>query len=270
MRNVDGDIRRFNRLINGCADRGCDKLYYCSNERLDVIFSYIDLNDKDVLTVLGSGDQAFYCYNKGAQHIDLFDKNRFTFYYYYLRRWFIQYRDLFYPRGRINARSIKRLLKDVNPSTNDEKSAYDFWMKCFDRIDCRKLMSAFYSDMVVQGVSNSLKDLDFIKTKFHSDSSEFYHMNMGDKTDIDKKYDVVITSNIAEYLRQSPKSLICYCDNLEKLLNDNGMVIASNLMGSGIDSVEKRIFEKKFEIEALPETLSWGKRRSPGYLCVKK
>ena len=50
-------------------------IYPYSNENLDVLFNNLDLKDKEVLSVAGSGDHAFYSYNKGACNVDLFDVN---------------------------------------------------------------------------------------------------------------------------------------------------------------------------------------------------
>ena len=49
-------------------------------------------------TVLASGDQAFYFYDNGAKKVDLFDINKLSIYYYYLRVWIIKYLGRFYPR----------------------------------------------------------------------------------------------------------------------------------------------------------------------------
>ena len=68
-------------------------IYFHSNERSKEIFSEINVKNKDVLTVLGSGDQAFYLYDNGAKSVDMFDKNKLAIYYYYLRTWVIVYFD---------------------------------------------------------------------------------------------------------------------------------------------------------------------------------
>ena len=59
MSDIENDINNTSRLIDG---RDCDSfspVYFSTNERLDDIFSYIDVKDKKVLSVIGSGDQAF-------------------------------------------------------------------------------------------------------------------------------------------------------------------------------------------------------------------
>lgn len=41
-------------------------IYPSSNELLNSIFSLVDVKDKDVLTVLASGDQRFHMLSRGA------------------------------------------------------------------------------------------------------------------------------------------------------------------------------------------------------------
>lgn len=47
--------------------------------------------------MLGSGDQAFHFLNRDAKSVDVFDINRLSIYYYYLRIWLIKYMNEFYP-----------------------------------------------------------------------------------------------------------------------------------------------------------------------------
>ena len=80
MKNVMKDVLRFNSLIDKIVVPGCGKLYFNSNEMLNDLFSLVDVDNKDVLCVVGSGDQAFHCYQNGAKHVDLFDRNKFSIY----------------------------------------------------------------------------------------------------------------------------------------------------------------------------------------------
>ena len=64
---------------------------------IQINFDAVNVEGRDVLTVLGSGDQALYMYDRGAKSVYLFDKNNLTLYYYYLRVWTIEYLNEFYP-----------------------------------------------------------------------------------------------------------------------------------------------------------------------------
>ena len=51
------DVYVASKLVDGKRIDNYDKLYYSTNENLDELFKYIDVKDKDVLTVLSSSDQ---------------------------------------------------------------------------------------------------------------------------------------------------------------------------------------------------------------------
>ena len=85
-------------LVEGYAQENYRKVYSQTNEHLRQLYSNVDFSDKKVLSVAASGDQAFLAYAFGAKHIDLFDINKITLYYYYLRLWTIKYFNKFYPK----------------------------------------------------------------------------------------------------------------------------------------------------------------------------
>ena len=60
--------------------------YMFSNENINGFIKKISLNERQVLTVCSSGDQAFNLVLNGASKVDLFDINRFTKYYFYLKK----------------------------------------------------------------------------------------------------------------------------------------------------------------------------------------
>ena len=61
------------------------KLYPFTTENLKAELEPFDLTGKDILTVMGSGDQVFEHFLKSAQSIDAFDLNPLTEPYYYLK-----------------------------------------------------------------------------------------------------------------------------------------------------------------------------------------
>ena len=92
MSNVLYDVSKVVEMYNGKLSRqyiwgfnDYSKVYYSSNEDFKNMFSSVDMNDKSVLTVLASGDQAIHFYNKGAKRVDVFDVNKITKYYYGIR-----------------------------------------------------------------------------------------------------------------------------------------------------------------------------------------
>lgn len=59
--------------------------YQFTNEALDKYYRLLDLKDKNVLTVCGSGDQVIYAMMQDAKQIDVFDSNKLTYYYMFLK-----------------------------------------------------------------------------------------------------------------------------------------------------------------------------------------
>lgn len=125
MNRVDELIGKTQDVYDGHnEDDNYNSIYFHSNEYLREIFDAVNVEGKDVLTVLGSGDQALYMYDRGAKSVDLYDKNSLTLYYYYLRVWTIKYLNEFYPELYFKNDFLKKLLKYVKPQTEEEMIVY--------------------------------------------------------------------------------------------------------------------------------------------------
>ena len=120
-----------------------DRVYSETNEPCDKIISKFDVKDKSVLTVLGSGDQAIQFYVNGAKNVDLFDINKLTIYYYYLRIWHMKKYGTMYPEDIFNSNYFKEILKYVNLSSYNEKLAYLYWNRFISKFDSDKLNNFF-------------------------------------------------------------------------------------------------------------------------------
>ena len=209
------------------------------------LFKYVDVSDKDVLTVLSSSDQYFYCCYNGARSVDSYDINILTKYYYYLRLWGIKYLDMFYPSEDLfkNHIYIYELLKLVNCENETEKEAYMFWNSYIRRVFPFDNSNLFYISSKRKGISDTTKLIESVrKNKFN-----FYNSSI-QNIDSFKKYDVIITSNILEYCSFDTIRIIR--DKLDSLLRENGIIICSNIMyrynaGNGI-------FKELFECSELP------------------
>ena len=99
MTDVIKDVEETFKLNENSRFNGFYKyspIYPYSNEELSILFSALNLEEKDVLSVAGSGDHVFYSYNNGAKNVDLFDIDVLSKYYYYFRMWVIKYLNVFY------------------------------------------------------------------------------------------------------------------------------------------------------------------------------
>ena len=205
-------------------------IYNKSNENLFDLFNHYNFNNKDVLSVLASSDQLFSCYVKGAKTVDTFDQVYITLYYYYLRKWLILYKNKLhtpYDLFENNNYSMYSFILNIVPHSDKELEAKNFWKKHlqlnnykFDKylffINKKKYKSPF---------DNSI---EYLKTRLKNNIA-FYHLDIAKEIQINKKYDIIILSNILEYINNK-NELIHTRNNLESLLNDNGIVICSYLL----------------------------------------
>ena len=256
-------------LVSGNPQENYRYVYAQTNEYLRQLYSNVDFKNKNVLSVAASGDQSFLAYAYGAKHIDLFDLNQLTFYYYYLRAWTIKYFNRFYPKIPFHKRFLNDLLQMVKINNGAEIIAFDYWNEILNEFDNRKLERIFLFEGKHLDVSKS--ELSFIKDSIEADKSTFHNIDISDYINIKEKYDIIVTSNIVDWFHGDRGKIEDYKDNLYNLLNKNGIVLCSDLSGKyGASDVQKRIFEKKFNYYQLPEFKMNECNVTPGYVFQKK
>lgn len=267
MSDLDIDIYNTSNVLqqeNGDHKFGqYSKMYFCANEHCNEIITNYDVCDKNVLTVLGSGDQAFQFYKFGARSVDVFDINKLSIYYLYIRLWTLKYLNSFYPPRNFSSDFVRELLELVKPDTYDEEIAFKYWKKFVEKFESTNNLFnnggwAHFKNDDISTLREKLLDKDF----------DFYNIDISKKINIKKKYDVIYTSNISEYL--SPSSLRVYRNNLYKLLNREGLVLSSSLLYNN-RSLEQNIMNKCFDCTSLPMMdLDYRGYASPGYCHVKR
>ncbi len=223
-------------------DLGYDHVYYQNNELiLNDLLNYL-YDDKNILSVLSSADQVLTFRALGARCVDTFDFNRLTIYYYYLRKWSIKYMNDLYPNIYDN-NYLKILLSKVIPSDNNEKKALDFYKRHLK--DNTNLVKLFY-DIDLQPKGESAFSNAKMASKFVDDKLIFYNLDLFNKdNNINNTYDYIFISNILEWARDDINKLKIARDNLNKLLNNNGIVLCSKLINNNINR-EKEIFDNNF------------------------
>ena len=248
-------------IAEGKEVEGYSKIYFKTNEDLVTAYRKIDFLDKNVLSVLASSDQVFTARYYGANTVDGFDKNRLSFYYYYLRIWSIKYMGDIYPDKVLENDYywLLKLLSLVKVSSPNEKKAFSFWYSNLKRqIDFSKL---FFEDPTEGRII--FKSLKSIGSVAFGDI-DFYHYDLFKPIKGSKKYDVVLISNIIEWARNDEHLINTVKDNLVNLLNDNGIVLCSNLINRSEDNInkERRIFDSNFDFQ------DYG--RKAGYVYQKR
>ena len=229
------DISKTDYLLRSKSG-GYTRMYFNSNENLRRILSNFDVKDKNVLSVLGSGDQAFHFYNRGARNVDVFDKNRLAILYFYLRIWFIKYENIYYPPLRMNKSIIKRLLDKVEPKDVNELDAFNYWHMYLDYFDDHDTKWLFHPTNPGIGY-NRIDDLNRIKT------------------------DYIFNNDYDSYL-----------ENLDSLLSDDGIIVSTNVLYRYPHYKEVKKFIPRFVFSPMPKYYDSDKKEfvSPGYVYKKR
>lgn len=226
---------------------GYGRVYYRTNEDLDTIYRDLDFHKKKVLSVLASSDQVFTSRYLGATRVDSFDKNRLTLYYYYLRKWSIKYRNQLHPKilGKSN-NWLKKLLECVKPTSEEESKALEFFKKHVE--DKTLFYNMFYEDHLDEEKGKTIyTKADDLKSSIDMDM-KFVDFDMFGENKIDDTYDIVLVSNILEWARGDKTKFRVARDNLNKILNPEGLVVCSSLINRSESTVlsERRIFDEAF------------------------
>ena len=117
--------------------------------------------------------------------------------------------------------------------------------------------------------------METFKDKLASFHPTFYLMDIYEENNIPKQYDIIITSNMFEYVRRKPYKIELGRDHLKGLLKDNGKIIASHMVhGKGDPYFEKEveIYSNDFIYEEFPwyENPMFHYEHPVGYSYTKK
>ena len=267
---VDSDLDKAKLVMQYRTSSNFDHIYFSSNECLKNIFSQFDFKEKDILTVLGSGDQAFYFYDSNAKSVDIFDINKLAFYYYFLRMWVVKYMNSFYLPIGFTTYYIFRLIELVKPTSKDEYNALEFWKKYALLFENNNHLRINLFEDFDYSLPNKIENLKKIRKRILLNDNNMYNIDISSNFTLDKKYDVIYVSNISNWLDKD--KFILYRDNLYNLLNDSGYVICANLSLNGPIAYEKEIFSSKFELHEMKSGYDFNVMvyRPPGYYYVKK
>lgn len=267
MLDINNSILHSLLVMNGRRFPNYNKVYFYSNENISSVLSNFDVNGKKVLSVLGSGDQAFHLMNRGAERVDIFDINKLAIYYYYFRMWVIDYYNRFYPNDNFSIDYIKDVLSHVKIRTEEEKNVFNYWLSFIENVSNVKSNKMFYRGF--NDKYNNIDDLSLIKEKMRNFS--YYNVDVANNVNcIDKKYDVIYLSNIPDYITPNYVSFEKFKDNMIKLLNKNGYVISTKLRHGYYETIENEVFSEDFYIELLRETIRNGACVPLGKVYKKK
>lgn len=160
---------------------GFDRVYPFTTEKIDGYFKYLDLEDKSVLTVGSSGDQALNALTMGAGRVVLFDINPSTEKFYKLKR------DLILNSSREDLYQKVLSLKDINFSPD-----------LFAMQDLEKMNTYMKDDESYHKLQEILakKEIEFVQGNIFDFASSIGN----------EKFDRIIFSNILQYRDMFAKS----------------------------------------------------------------
>lgn len=256
MENIyDIDFTASKSVARGNAYPNHRKVYYRSNEDLVNSVLSVDFKDKEVLSVLASGDHVLTSRFLDAKRVDAFDINRLTLYYFYLRLWSIKYNNELYPNVYSN-KWMNELLSQVKAETPQEKMAVLFYKKHLaNKTPLDKLFYDIESEPKGNTLYTKAEDLKDVV----SPVIDYGTVDLFSEVNIPRTYDIVLISNILDWGRNDKDKLINARNNLLKLLKDGGACIASKLVNYS-QSTEKDILKESFDIEETKYGLVYRKR----------
>lgn len=255
-------------------------LYPFSNENIDGFYKTINFCNKDVLTVTSSGDHALNAIVNGAKCVSSFDSNPLAKYYSELKvagvkaLSFDDFFSFFYNKNIIFKQkdflNINTYYQKIRAFLDDKNKC--FWDYVFNNYDYNSLYKGnLFSDdfLSKNGLIESNKYLNYkyfykLKEYIHDNKINYYDLNILDINDIDKKYDLVILSNIFAIIKE--EDVLSALNKLKlfistKLKKDGKVIFNyyySNLLhAKSIDLIYDFDFLRDFYADYTHEVLSF-------------
>lgn len=272
MSNVYVDVLNTINLFDGYMQSNYNLLFSSSNEYLKDVFSKYNFKGKKVLSVMGSGDQAFHFFNNNVGELDLFDINKLTLYNFYLRYWNMRFNNLYYLPEDLSKEFIYNLLYFVEPTCIYEEESQDYWKLLIQKCNDNQLNKLYIPKATLMKSDNSIDHKWKIVNNIKNNNYNFYNIDISKELYIDKKYDYIYVSNIGDYVSKNKKSFIEYRNNLCSLLENNGTIICTNVIKDGANNIEKEVFGELFDCFDMPRVINDYSYKSevPGYLYKRK
>lgn len=238
------------RIFNkGIPFDSVQKVYYSTNENISGYMSLFDLN-KDVLTVMGSGDHPFNAIVYGATSVDTFDTNLLTkFYALGIKRSAImafnyyEYLDFFKKiiNNNISLEELNSLINQLYPYM--DKNDRIFWKSILNYnnyIQKNSINPINLFRMLLINITPLNEDIkknsylfnenyyNILKSRISKYNFNFYNIECLDLPfKLNKRYDLIFLSNIADYFYQKFDYYWKY-NNLSKVTNDFNRILNEN------------------------------------------
>jgi hypothetical protein len=249
-----------------------EKVYYSSNEVLDDEFkNFGDMNGKRVLTVGSSGDQLLSAIYYGAKDVTLIDANIFSRYFTEYKIAMIKnfdyetYYNVFFSGYHVEKifehNVYSKIFHDLSPE------AQEFWGTIFlEETSAEEIVKKFFHDPHGRKMEYFKFEDSYNKCKQNLQSANIHFIN-AELSEfpkvIDGKFDLIMLSNIFDYLAHDKNDTRSYIKTINKLfkkyLNPDGKIQAYYSFGSyapKFESIRSYIKSKNVRKEKLPTTVS--------------
>ena len=269
-----------------CEDKACEDIdfpliYPFTTENISGYINLFDLENKSLLTVGSSGDQALNAILKGCKDVTILDVNPYTEYYFYLKYasilrinlaeylkffCYMNYPGIYERNEKVfnqeTYSKIKATLKQLN------YESYYFWEELFKTYKPYIIRKLFERDeerwKYLKNYNLYLNPYYYeeLKKKLTQTNIEFVTTNIYN-TNFSKNYDNIWLSNILRYdedLAYFKKQVI---DVLNVHLNSNGRMLIAYLYNTIPNS---KYFPNLAQLYNLPKTLDILKEYHPEYI----
>lgn len=217
MQEIVADILKAKELLdkNMYEIPRFERIYAFSNENLTECFKNFDFKNKKCLTVLGSSDQVFDLYLRGAEEVNAFDINFLTKHYFYLKKAALasdltreEYFAFFNGDAvnRIDSAFDKNYFSRIMPHLEREERI--FWNYLFENYTSKDISTHLFSreilkDKMLERTIGYLSEEGFLEMKkiIHKVKINFYQMDLFCLPEaLNDTYDFIYLSNIVQYL----------------------------------------------------------------------
>ena len=226
-----------------------DRIFPFTNEMLNLYMPAYSFEGKKVLANLGSGDFALNAYLLGANSVDNFDINEYSFYYYELKKALIKYYDyeeflniIEYPKKVYDDFDKYKHFLNTEVSEMIAKM-FEKYNRCLVGFAKKLFLPALFNAEEREFSSKDLKDFRMSTQfrNFYLNNEQNYNLIrnqllngidnnskflLGDVTKLQfsDRYDIIYLSNIGDIIdAKRYYTLICFLR--DNILTDNGQVI---------------------------------------------
>lgn len=203
-----------------------NSIYLFTTENIAGYMNDLDLHNKKVITVTGSGDHVINAVLKGARKITTFDVNPLTKYYLDLKLAAIKDLSLDEFKELLLYENKNSFAYEVIKKLDMNKESKKFWLDSLERFNQSGLLlrkSALFntkyfdaSRKIKENLYLNEENYTIVKDNLKDVDIEFIEKNIKD-LELNEEYDYMFLSNISDYLKDIYKEN--YLDKYQELIS---------------------------------------------------